>query len=164
MQAGYHQQDSHQDSVRLSDTIIHAMVQLATSETNGQYKLMQVCVPVTWGLFQTIQGLQQLYTMTMWNVHGRVWVHVHVLMQRGIYERTLHIQLMNTHTMDSSNGKKHAYSGKLHDRSKIIRLVNTGNLFTTINNHSGLVPVNSAVLHLNLKDEWHLSRLWRPLG
>ena len=42
----------------------------------------------------------------------------------------------------------------LHDRSKIIRIVNTGNLFTTINNQSGLVPVNSAVVHLNnLKDE-----------
>ena len=41
----------------------------------------------------------------------------------------------------------------LHDRSKIIRIVNTGHLFTTINNQYGLVPVNSAVLHLNLKDE-----------
>ena len=39
--------DSHQDSVRLNDTNIHAMIQLALSETNGQYKLMQVCVPVT---------------------------------------------------------------------------------------------------------------------
>ena len=41
----------------------------------------------------------------------------------------------------------------LHDRGKIIRIVNTGNLFATINNQSGLVSVNSAVLHLNLKDE-----------
>ena len=72
---------------------------------------------------------------------------------KGAYMNTLHIQLMNTHTMDSSNGKKHAHSGMLHDRSKIIRIVNTGNLFTTIHNQSGLVPVNSAVLHLNLKDE-----------
>ena len=48
--------DSHQDSVRLNDTYIHALIQLATSETNGQYKLMQVCVPVSWGLFQTPQS------------------------------------------------------------------------------------------------------------
>ena len=60
---------------------------------------------------------------------------------------------MNTHTMDSSNDKKHAHSGMLYDRGKIIRIVNTGNLFATINNQSGLVPVISAVLYLDLKDE-----------
>ena len=31
-------------------------------------------------------------------------------------------------------------------------IVNTGNLFATINNQSGLVPVNSAVLYLDRKD------------
>ena len=85
----------------------------------------------------------------MRDVHSRVGVHVHVLMQRG----TLHIQLMNTHAMDSSNSKKHAHRGMHHNRSQIIRIVNTGNLFTTINNQSELVQVNSAVLHLDLDDE-----------
>ena len=55
--------------------------------------------------------------------------------------------------MDSSNDKKHVHSGMLHDRGKLIRIGNAGNLFTTINNQSGLVSVNLAVLHLNLKDE-----------
>ena len=60
---------------------------------------------------------------------------------------------MNTHAMNSSNGKKHAHSGMLYNRSKIIGIVNTGNLFATINNQSRLVLVNSAILHLDLKDE-----------
>ena len=55
--------------------------------------------------------------------------------------------------MDSSNGKKHAHSGMLHDRGKIIRIVNTENLFAAVNNQCGLVPVNSAILYLDLKDE-----------
>ena len=53
--------------------------------------------------------------------------------------------ILNTYTMDSSNGKKHAHSGMLHDRSKIIVYYHQ--------QPSGLVPVNLAVLHLNLKDE-----------
>ena len=57
-------------------------------------------------------------------------MHIHILMQWGIDESTLNILLVHTLRMQSSSGKKHAYSGMFHDRCKIIRIA--GNMLTLL--------------------------------